>query len=214
MESAMRVTQEVKRRTRARLIETAERLVRERGLDGVTTRDVAAEAGVAHGTLFGYFPSREAIGLALCDVLLARAAAEASRRRRDGASLEEDLFLHGASCLRRLKPLRATAGTLLAGVLAVADTAVDDGQDDGTPGNPLRVRGRLLDTVRDLVARHCPDRPASPSEIQLYASLFVGIVCWWSRDASPRQEDTLALLDHATRLFAASLGGAAGPREE
>jgi len=54
-------------------------------------------------------------------------------------------------------------------------------------------------------------RHRSATSLQLYASLFVGIVCFWSRDASPRQEDTLALLDRATRLFAASLDDAAEP---
>lgn len=207
----MRVTLDVKRRTRARLIETAERLVRERGLDAVTTRDVAAEAGVGHGTLFNYFAGREALGLALCDVLLARAAADALKRRREGASLEEDLFAHGAACLRRLKPLRGAAGTLLAGLLAAPDEP--ETPADTTPGQPLRVRSRLLDAVEAIVARHRPGHTAPPEAMHLYASLVVGVVCWWSRDTSPRQEDTLALLDRATRLFVASLDGAADPPE-
>jgi AcrR family transcriptional regulator len=205
----VRVTQHQKKRTRVRLVETAERLVRERGLDAVTTRDVAADAGVGHGTLFNYFASREAMGLALCDVLLARAAEDAAKRRAAGGSLEEDLFAHGAACLRRLAPLRARAGSLLASVLAVADEPPPDA--DVTPGQPLRVRSRLLDEVRAIVEIRRPGRPASATSLQLYASLFVGIVCFWSRDASPRQEDTLALLDRATRLFAASLDDAAEP---
>jgi hypothetical protein len=105
--------------------------------------------------------------------------------------------------------LRARAGSLLASVLAVADEPPPDA--DVTPGQPLRARSRLLDEVRAIVEIRRPGRPASATSLQLYASLFVGIVCFWSRDASPRQEDTLALLDRATRLFAASLDDAAEP---
>src|SRR5262245_30706280 len=100
----MRVTAETKRRTRVRLLEAAERLVRERGFEAITTRDVAALAGIGHGTLFNYFASREAMGLALCDVFLARAATDAARRRAPDASLTEDLFAHASACLRRLAP--------------------------------------------------------------------------------------------------------------
>jgi AcrR family transcriptional regulator len=207
----VRVTPEAKRRTRAGLVETAERLVRERGLDAVTTRDVAAAAGVGHGTLFNYFASREALGLALCDVLLARAAADAAQRRKADGSLEEDLFAHGAACLRRLKPLRESAGTLLAGILALPDEAAPAA--DEPPGAPQHVRWRLLDAVREIVAVHRAGRPASATSLQLYAAMLVGIFCWWSRDASPHQEDTLALLDRSTRLFAASLDGADDRKE-
>jgi AcrR family transcriptional regulator len=207
----VRVTQDVRRRTRGRLLAAAEGLVRERGFDGVTTRDVATSAGVGHGTLFNYFASREALGLGLCDVLLARAEDDVRQRPREGASLEEDLFAHGAACLRRLEPLRASAGALLAGILAHAEAAEPD--EDTTPGEPLHVRGRLLHGVRAMVALHRPDRPPSPTALRLYASLFVGIVCAWSHDASPRREDTLALLDKTTRLFVASLDEDAGTSE-
>jgi AcrR family transcriptional regulator len=208
----VRVTQDVRRRTRARLLAEAERLVHERGFESVTTRDVAARAGIGHGTLFNYFGSREALGLALCDVFLSRAAADAERRADPDATLAEDLFAHGAACLRRLKPLRPAAGALFAGLLAVPD---DDAEEaDATPGQPSRVRARLFDAARSIVARRRPGTPPSPTALRFYVSLFVGDVCSWSFDASPHQEDTLALLDRATRLFAASLEDDGDPEKE
>lgn len=199
----MRVTAEVKRSTRARLVAAAENLVRDRGFEAVTTRDVAGLAEIGHGTLFNYFASREEMGLALCDVFLARAAVDADRKREPDAALEEDLFAHAAACLRRLAPLRASAGPLLARVFAMPDD--EDPEADDAPGQPLRVRGRLLDAVRKSIALRRPKLPPSAVSLRLYASLFVGIICSWSVDASPHQEDTLALLDQATRLFVAAL---------
>ena len=194
----MRVTAQVKQQTRARLLEAAERLVRDEGVDAVTTRDVALAAGVGHGTLFNYFASREALLLALCDVFLSRAAVDAERGAPRLASLEEGLFAYVAACLRRLKPLRTGAGVLLASLLAAPDA---DGAEEGSSDAPARVRRAIVSALEGLRVRHRPDRPLSLTSRQLWASLFVGVVCAWARDASPHQEDTLALLDQSLAMF-------------
>src|SRR3954471_9503625 len=72
--------------TRRRLYETAINLIAARGWQETTLRDVAAEAGVSVGLLYRYFPSKQAIVLALYDELSAayavRAAAMAPGRWR------------------------------------------------------------------------------------------------------------------------------------
>jgi hypothetical protein len=35
----------------------------------------------------------------------------------------------------------------------------------------------------------------------LYWTLYTGVLAYWSSDASPRQEDTLALLDQSLAMF-------------
>ena len=42
---------------RARLYETAIRMIAKRGYEATTLRDIAAEAGVSVGLLYRYFPS-------------------------------------------------------------------------------------------------------------------------------------------------------------
>jgi hypothetical protein len=42
--------------------------------------------------------------------------------------------------------------------------------------------------------------------LQLYWTLYLGVVAYWAADDSPHQEDTLALLDRSTKLFAALTG--------
>lgn len=42
--------------------------------------------------------------------------------------------------------------------------------------------------------------------IQLYWTLYLGVLAYWATDVSPKQEDTMALLDHSLKLFVRSLG--------
>src|SRR6188768_2172083 len=63
--SAMRVTAEAKEATRRKILDTAQDLFRTAGYDATTTRDIARAAGIATGTLFNYFPTKESIVVAL-----------------------------------------------------------------------------------------------------------------------------------------------------
>ena len=56
------------------ILETAAQLFAEQGIDQVTTNHIAAEAGVAIGSLYQYFPNKEAIIEALVDGYMAAAS--------------------------------------------------------------------------------------------------------------------------------------------
>src|SRR5437660_11794911 len=55
----MRVTREKAAETRARIVETASRLFREKGFDGVGLDAIMKEAGLTHGGFYGHFTSKE-----------------------------------------------------------------------------------------------------------------------------------------------------------
>ncbi|SDE61385.1 DNA-binding transcriptional regulator, AcrR family [Auraticoccus monumenti] len=74
------VRDEKKRATRHNLRLAALRLVDERGLDGTTTDDIAAAAGVSPRTFFNYFPTKES-ALVGVDSELAEAILSAIRER-------------------------------------------------------------------------------------------------------------------------------------
>jgi len=46
--------------------------------------------------------------------------------------------------------------------------------------------------------------------MQLYWTLYLGVIAYWAADDSPNQEDTLALLDQSTKLFAGLIGRTTG----
>jgi AcrR family transcriptional regulator len=192
----MRVTGEVKAATRQRILEVARRLFGTVGFEASTTRDIADAAGVATGTLFNYFPTKEA----LLASLAAEAVAGVNRDFEEGAgdSLEEDLFAFIAAGLRKLKPLRKHLPALLETVLNPLATA------PGAGDQSLRL------THLEAVVRMAKQRGAaelSPIVIQLYWTLYTGVLMFWAQDRSPRQEDTLALLDHSLAMFVGWLQG-------
>ena len=57
----MKVTKEKSAENRAALVETAARLFRERGIDGVGVAEISKAAGLTHGALYGQFPSKQAL---------------------------------------------------------------------------------------------------------------------------------------------------------
>ena len=57
--------QERSRRTVERILDAAARIFHEQGYAGATTNDIAAEAGVSVGSLYQYFPNKDALLVAL-----------------------------------------------------------------------------------------------------------------------------------------------------
>src|SRR5262245_58927121 len=106
MGNIMRVTAETKTATRQRILDSAQQLFAAQGFESTTTRDIAQSAEIAVGTLFNYFPTKEAIVECLVGEATTTAHVEFARRNHDAASLEEELFPFVAAGLRKLKPLR------------------------------------------------------------------------------------------------------------
>lgn len=208
----MRITSEEKSATRRRIVEAAMELFRTRGFEATTTRDIAREAGIAVGTLFNYFDTKEAIVGSLAAEALAGArtatAAQVSDRANgaNGASLEEELFALIAAELRQLKPLRKFITPLLETALSPLAAARPQG-----PIESLRLDH--LETVARIAVRHGLAE-ISPVSLQVYWSLYTGVLAFWSADKSPKQEDTLALLDQSLNMFTAWLRDSAGERNQ
>ena len=106
----MRVTAQKKQETRRQILEATSNLLQEKGFDQTTTRDIAAAARVAAGTVFNYFASKEALVIALIAEALDDAAEAFETRLRGDESLDEALFAHVAVGLRHLAPHRAYVG--------------------------------------------------------------------------------------------------------
>jgi hypothetical protein len=58
-----------------------------------------------------------------------------------------------------------------------------------------------LETVVQIAARHGRQDALSTVALQMYWTLFTGVLAYWAKDRSPRQEDTLALLDQSLAMF-------------
>ena len=189
----MRITAEEKKLTRQRILDAAIELFRTRGYEPTTTRDIAVGAEIATGTLFNYFPTKEAIIAVLAEEALAKAHAAFNGRNSDG-ELAEQLFAHVAVELRHLKPLRKFITPLLETSLSPL-IASERGETTDS------LRADHLATVAQLARKHGVAE-LSPVALQVYWSLYIGVLAFWAADRSPKQEDTLALLDQSLSMFA------------
>jgi AcrR family transcriptional regulator len=192
----MRITEQQKQDVRRRILDEARTLFARREPSSVTTRDVALGARIAHGTLFNYFATKDALVLELVALALEDGRARFRERRRPGSELVEDLFLLVASELDALRSVRALAAHALERALTPLAPA---------GGTAARVRDDELALLCEVFASHGQAAPA-PVVLHVYWSLYLGLLAAGARDASPNQEDTLALLDETTRLWVALIG--------
>jgi AcrR family transcriptional regulator len=182
----VRITAEAKRATRRRILDKARTLFGRGGFEAATTRDLASAAGIAAGTLFNYFPSKEAIALALVAEALADAHRTFEAQPPTCESLEEGLFALIASELRALRPHRAY-------VRPVLETALSPlvSSDASPEGETIRVAH--LEAAGRLIAARVTADSLPPVALNLYWTLYTGVLGFWAGDPSPNQEETLVL---------------------
>lgn len=195
----MRVTAETKAATRQRILDSAQQLFAGQGFEATTTRDIAQAAEIAVGTLFNYFSTKEAVVECLVGKATAAAQIEFVRKSnlagsQEAETLEEELFAFVAMGLRKLKPLRSYLVPLLESTLC--PLAGTGGREES---ESLRITH--LEQVRQLVNSHGLADAFSPVAMNLYWTLYTGVLAFWANDKSPRQEDTLALLDQSLHMF-------------
>src|SRR5213592_1852608 len=174
----MRVTSETKEATRQAILDATRQLLVERGWERVGTREIASAAGVANGTLFNYFPNKEAIVAELMAEALAEAITAPQKE-----STEEKVYALIAGGLRRLRPYRPFLPFVLGSILT----------------NSERLRNEHLAQVEQIVGR-----TLAPMLRHLYWSLYSGVLTFWVSDDSPKQVETLAFVDQSVALFCAS----------
>src|SRR5262245_30837414 len=190
----MRITAEAKAETRSRILSAAKQLFRAAGFEATSVRDIAGAADIATGTMFNYFASKEEVAVALAEEAICRARQEFRRKRYEGSTLREDLFLQVSSQLRSLKPLRNCLQPVIDS--ALASPMLNSGCEAGR-----RLREAELEAVGEILRAHKIDPNRWSMTVPIYWGLYVGVLTFWASDTSSKQEDTLAMLDQSTNMF-------------
>ena len=194
----MKVSREQMAENRERILDTAAKLFRERGFDGIGVADLMKSAGLTHGGFYGHFASKED----LIAQASAHALAHAQKQWEDYAARqpEEPLAKLQAAYLSKGHRDHPGAGCLLAALGAEAAR------------QPVPVRQAVTEGVRamaDLMASLMPGRNKAAKQqkaLAAYASLVGAQVL-------ARAVDDEALSQQILEATAASLGLPAKPKE-
>lgn len=192
----MRVTAQARQETDAAIRAAATRLFARKGVAATSTRDLAAAAKIAVGTLFNYYDSKEALALSL--VAEAIDAARTPNDRPRGRSADEDLFALIATVLRTLAPMRPH-------LIEILEAGLSPFASGSLLPEAARIRATHLEDVVAVFEAHGLGATLHSANLHLYWALFLAVLSFWATDGSPSQEDTRALIDQTVRMFVGSL---------
>jgi AcrR family transcriptional regulator len=179
---------------RAHLYETAIRMIGERGYEATTLREIAKEAGVSVGLLYRYFPSKQAVVVALYDELSQDFARQATGMK-PGKWRDRFLFALETS-MRVLQPHRTTLRALIP--VLVGDP-IDGVFAEGTGFSRIRVQGIFEEAVAG--STDAPKAPLATALGRLLYLVHLAVLLWWLLDKTPKQRATEALVGLTEQLL-------------
>jgi AcrR family transcriptional regulator len=179
---------------RDRLYATAMRLIAARGYEATTLRDIAKEARVSVGLLYRYFPSKQAVVIALYDELSTDYARQAEAMP-SGKWRDRFVFALRAS-LSVLEPHRTA-------LLALTPVLVGDPEEgifaSSTAFSRLRVQRVFEAAVTG--ATDAPSKPLAESLGRLLYMVHLSVLLWWLLDKSAQQRATASLVSLTQQLL-------------
>jgi AcrR family transcriptional regulator len=187
-----------KKKTKEKILAAALELFRENGLDGTTTKQISQKAGIAEGTLFNYFKTKEDLALFFFQKethnLIEWFGREAQLQR---APLPEKLFAIIHQQLEYLAPYEDFIGAVFFRSLQPHSKL-----------SPLSLESQELRLKYLRFISEVLSQAEAKKEIPRFGDLgayavglfYIGIVMHWLHDPSRGKQKTLALLDRSLRL--------------
>ena len=196
---------ERKEATKARIVTAALALFQSQGFDRTTTKAIARRAGIAEGTVFNYFPTKEDIAMHFFGLELDHAIATVrGNRRLKKAPLEEKLFALVQAQFEYLAPYeRFIEAALLHALRPSSKLGPFSMESQALHLRYMQFVQELIDqssSKRDLTAL----RMWGPRAFWLF---YLGMLLYWLHDTSKNKEDTLAFLDRSLSIGLRLLAG-------
>ena len=172
---------------RERLYATAIHLISSRGYESTTLRDIAKEAGVSVGLLYRYFPSKQAVVIALYDELSADFARQAAEL--PPGKWRDRFIVALRTSLAVLKPHRVA-------LRALTPVLVGDPEEGIFSARTAFSRVRVQEVFEQAVvgATDTPTPPLARALGRLLYFVHLAILLWWLLDKSRNQQATAALV--------------------
>jgi AcrR family transcriptional regulator len=187
--------------TRSRILAAALDLFRRRGFDQTTMREIASEAGMALGSAYYYFASKEALVMAFYARASEEMSAQIETRLREAKGLESRLGVILEIKFEYFAPNRLFLG-------ALSRHAAD-------PHNPLSPFSDETAHIRELDLKHfqaalTESRINIPKDLAPYLPHLIwlyqmALILFWISDRSPGQIRTRQLRDKSLSLLLTAL---------
>jgi len=183
---------------RKRIVTSALSLFQTKGFDATTTKAIARKAGIAEGTVFNYFRTKEDIALHFFEQEVDQAIASVRENPRlRKAPLEEKLFALVHAQLEFLAPYEKFIGAAFIHALK--------------PASPLGIfshraqelRHRYVGFVQELLDESLPKNQHTPLSFlapEVFWIYYLGALLFWLHDSSPGKQHTLAFLDRSLSI--------------
>jgi AcrR family transcriptional regulator len=179
---------------RDRLYATATQLIAARGYEATTLRDIAKRAGVSVGLLYRYFPSKQAVVIALYDELSSEYARQAAGMPR-GRWRDRFLFALKTS-LRVLEPHQMALRALTPVMVGDPEEGIFSAS---TAFSRLRVQRVFEQVVTE--SSDAPKQPLAEALGRLLYLVHLAVLLWWLLDKSSNQRATAALVSLTEQLL-------------
>jgi AcrR family transcriptional regulator len=179
---------------REHLYATAMQLIAARGYEGTTLRDVASEAGVSVGLLYRYFPSKQAVVIALYDELSTAYARQAAAMP-PGRWRDRFIFALKTS-LEVLEPHRVA-------LRALTPVLVGDPEEGIFAPTTTFSRLRVQQVFEHAVvgSSDAPKQPLAGALGRLLYLAHLAVLLWWLLDKSTHQRASAALVTLTQQLL-------------
>jgi AcrR family transcriptional regulator len=149
-------------RTRAALLDGAVRAIEKHGARRTTMADIAMLAGVAKGTLYNHFRTKEAVYSATADAELRSLGAECRMVAREDLAEALALAADRIGAHPALRRIAAEEPAVLAELVAIGPTTVWDTARSAVAGVLAEARVDIDDVRVDLVVRWLVSFVATP----------------------------------------------------
>src|SRR5712692_3233153 len=180
---------------RKRIVTAALTLFQTKGFEATTTRTIARKAGIAEGTVFNYFKTKEDIALHFFEQEVDQAiAAVRGNPRLRKAPLEEKLFALVQSQLEFLAPHERFIGAAFIHALKPAS------QLGIFSHRAQELRHRYVGFVQELFEESLPKHPLTWVAPEAFWIYYLGVLLYWLHDSSPAKQHTLAFLDRSLSI--------------
>ena len=169
----MKVTKAQAQANRARIVETASTLFRERGYDGVGVADLMGAAGFTHGGFYKHFQSKADLMAQAAQCGIAQTAEKTagvnrtafvkyylSRKHRDSPGEGCTMAALGIDAARQSEQVRQTFADGIEGMLALL---ASDAGATGTRAGSINTLAQLVGAI--VLSRACPEGSPLADEI-------------------------------------------------